>query len=578
MSDLSGRDLVEAINASIAAQTGGDHCQSVAHLMRVPGTINWPTPAKRARGRGETRATVLQADKGATVTLDQMASIFPPPPKDNSERPEVELGDYQLETADTLGLSAFSDIRDQIENPEGEDRSKGAFWLAYMMLRDGFEDGRVVGTLLNPANPVAAHCVEAERPMRAATRALSAAKRKHRKNGAGSDADRGPRSSAGGAGEGTPAPREPTEEGPFDLTDAADWEGKLTPKREWAIDQYLLPSTVNGLYGEGSVGKSLLAQQMCTALAVGTPLFGLPVQQGSSAYLTAEDDIEELQRRQGDICAAFGIKLSDLRGKLHLGSLIDLRDKALMRAAGRGNDQIVPTAMLRRLRATISGLGLKSVALDNIGHFFGGNEIARDEVVAFLGELNAVAREEGCAIILIGHPNKAGAAYSGSTAWQNQVRMQLVLNKPDRTNTPNLRELRREKANYGPPGEYIRVLWHHGAFVPEGDVPEDDPARVNAGNMAQNDIFFDCLDELTAQEVTTSGSSKAANYAPPLMAALPNAIRRGMILSDFVSTLERLKAAKMVEKGDLPWRTANRKAAQGLRRKVRGGGDDDAPM
>src|SRR5690606_10071285 len=127
MSDLSGRDLVEAINASIAAQTGGDHCHSLAHLMRVPFTDNYPTPAKRARGRDKTRATLLQADNGATVTLREMGVTFPPQPRSSSERPEVEAGDYQLETADTLGLSAFSDIRDQIERPQGSDRSSDAY-------------------------------------------------------------------------------------------------------------------------------------------------------------------------------------------------------------------------------------------------------------------------------------------------------------------------------------------------------------------------------------------------------------------------------------------------------------------
>jgi hypothetical protein len=141
-----------------------------------------------------------------------------------------------------------------------------------------------------------------------------------------------------------------------------------------------------------------------------------------------------------------------------------------------------------------------------------------------------------------------------------------------------MRELRREKANYGPPGEAIRVLWHHGAFVPEDQVPADDAQRVNAAMIRQSEIFFVCLDEVTAQERASSAAKTAGNYAPKLFATLPGTLKKGMKPEDFERVMNHLLTAGVIETGPLPWRTASRNAATGLRRKQGAGGGDDTPM
>ncbi len=504
----------------------------------------------------------------ARFSFEAMAEAYPPLAREDTGRARINPGEITLLTSDDLHLAPTSSLRNMIEREAGPDgdRSKHALRTVGDMVRAGYSDEAILGVMLNEANAVSGHIFAQADPERAARRAVE----RVRGDAAGS--------TAGDSGAGAKAQREGGEEVPFALTDAADWDGLPTPRREWLVALHILPATVNGLYGEGAVGKSLAAQQLCTSLAAGVSFLGLAVAQCNAAYLTAEDDIAELQIRQADICTALNIKHGDLRGRLHLGSLIDERDKALMRPAGRHSDRLLPTLALRRLRATITALQLRCVALDNIGHFFGGNEIAREDVVAFLGELNAIARELDCAIILIGHPNKAGAAYSGSTAWQNQVRMQLVLTRPDRDGDPNMRELRREKANYGPPGEAIRVLWHHGAFVLEDQVPADDAQRVNAAMLRQSEIFYACLDEVTAQERAASVSKNAGNYAPKLFATLPPVLKRGMKPEDFERVMNHLLAAGMLETGPLPWRTSSRNAATGLRRKQSVGGGDDTPM
>lgn len=49
----------EAMNKWLADQLGGDHCQNVDRIMRVPGTINWPNAKKKEAGRTPVMAYVL---------------------------------------------------------------------------------------------------------------------------------------------------------------------------------------------------------------------------------------------------------------------------------------------------------------------------------------------------------------------------------------------------------------------------------------------------------------------------------------------------------------------------------------
>ena len=51
---------VESVNRSIAQRfQGGDACHSIDHLMRLPGTVNYPNAKKRAAGRTPVLAKVI---------------------------------------------------------------------------------------------------------------------------------------------------------------------------------------------------------------------------------------------------------------------------------------------------------------------------------------------------------------------------------------------------------------------------------------------------------------------------------------------------------------------------------------
>jgi hypothetical protein len=51
---------LERANRQIRDQCGGDNCQNIDRVMRVPGTVNWPDPRKRERGRVPVVSTIMR--------------------------------------------------------------------------------------------------------------------------------------------------------------------------------------------------------------------------------------------------------------------------------------------------------------------------------------------------------------------------------------------------------------------------------------------------------------------------------------------------------------------------------------
>ena len=574
MSDQSGRFQIEAINAAIAGKFGGDNCQSVAHLMRVPGTYNYPTPAKRKRGRTVTKAKMLRADTGNTVSQAQMLSAFPPVEGRKADRPEVEVGEFKPETADTLGLSPFSDIRNLIEEPEGEDRSKDAYWLAHLMLREGFTEEQVIGVLMNPDNPVAAHCVENDSPMRAATRSLSAAKRKLAEKSARNDADGGSGSNPSDNAANASAQGNARAAAQFSLTAAGSLSGVAPGQREFIIAKLAPAGLVTLFTAPGGAGKSHTALYLATCAAMGTPAYGLKTSQAVSIYITCEDNEEENHRRLIGAINAANVSLEGIGERLYLASLVSMRHKGLVRIDERSN-RLSVLPLFEVIREHIANTGARFVVLDNVAHFFEGNENVRAHVAAFIGLLNALALELDAAIILIGHPNKAGDSYSGSTAFQNQVRSHFHLEVDG--DDPDVRLLKLAKANYARLEEPLRLRWHRGAFRLEAEVPASERSSV-ARNEREERLFLDCLNARNAAKQPVSMHPQAsASYAPTLFARMGEA--DGLTVEQLTGAMQRLLATGVIEQVELDYERPGSKGhkASGLKQ-MREVGVSDEPF
>ena len=298
----------------------------------------------------------------------------------------------------------------------------------------------------------------------------------------------------------------------IELIDPAAWAEQDTPERAWAATDYIPDLQTTLWTGKGSTGKSKAAQLLCTCAALGLPFLGVPTSQRVALYLTWEDDAAELHIRQKATCAAYGLNLETMAGRLYLQSLAGELETELATFDDAGRLKV--TRFYDRLLATVKAISARLVVIDNSAHVFIGNENDRHQVAAFVNLLNRLAREIGGAVILIGHPNKAGDSFSGSTAWENQVRSRLFMECPDSDTDPDVRVIRREKANYARNGEEVRFRWRAGTFVLESDLGPDLNAELAASAQAthDNEVFLACLRERNRQERPVS-KTPCPNYA-----------------------------------------------------------------
>ncbi len=356
-----------------------------------------------------------------------------------------------------------------------------------------------------------------------------------------------------------------------DLVNPAMLQGIEPPAREWVVDGWLPVGTVTSLYGGAGFGKTLLAQQLQTATAIGAPFLGLQTAQCRSLAFYCEDDPDELHRRQRGIC-------------LHYGTDMKALDAMRWQArAGKPNVMVTVKDGLMKfsefagfVSKAVKATGAKLLILDNIAQLFGGNENVRPEVTQFVNALSSIALEHDAAVLLLGHPGKAtDSQFSGSTAWDAAVRSRWLLDRPaveagdaGTSELADRRVLRKAKANYAGTGDEIPLRWVNGAFRVEGAGSVQkviDLADITAGINADDNAFLACLDELTEQGRGVSESANALNFAPKTMARMTAAA--GVSRKRLTAAMERLFHNGFIEVGVAGRRVSNRKPIRGIVRK-----------
>ena len=275
------------------------------------------------------------------------------------------------------------------------------------------------------------------------------------------------------------------------LLDPRQWREE-PPARRWIVEEWIPDGVVTGLYGDGGVGKTLVAQLLCTCVALGNPWLGLNVTPGRALGVFCEDSLEELQRRQWCINQHLGIaqsQLTDVRYLARLG-----HDNSLI--TFNGDDVGTATLFADQLHYLCEEVKPTLLVLDTIADLFPGNENDRSKVRQFVQViLGGIARRHGCAVLILGHPSVAGMAtgtgQSGSTAWNNTMRSRLYLTRPDGEDVdPNDRVLSRKKANYAARDAEVKLTWRRGVI----DVTTGDFAKMDAATWETIGAVFAEID------------------------------------------------------------------------------------
>src|SRR5271169_2864456 len=211
----------------------------------------------------------------------------------------------------------------------------------------------------------------------------------------------------------------------------ASLAGKPVQPREWIVHDWLPVGVVTGLYGDGGLGKSLIALQLQTSLATAKPWLGIPVEPVASLGVYCEDDDKELHRRQSDINFDYGVDYGDLTNAHWMPRLGE--DNLLMVFAKNGKGELTP--FYNEILTAALDLRARQVILDTAADTFGGNENDRNHVRQYLSKAcGSIAKKINGSVLVCAHPSRSGLASGegdgGSTGWSNSFRSRAFLRAP----------------------------------------------------------------------------------------------------------------------------------------------------
>jgi hypothetical protein len=347
-----------------------------------------------------------------------------------------------------------------------------------------------------------------------------------------------------------PAPPEPeaeeadSETKPLAIIDPTSLAGVPVPDRRWIVDDWLGYGYVTALYGNGGIGKTLLAQMLMTSTATGLPWLGRRVERCRSLALFCEDDPDELHRRQDRINRALGCGFSDLGSMRWISG--SGADNAFCGFDQRGSMTIFPR--FYEIERAALAHGARLIVLDNAADLYGGNENDRGQVRRFVNLLAGLGLRCEAAVLLLAHPSRAGLASGaidgGSTAWHNSVRARWTL-APEAAEDGAPSDgliLSRPKANYAPATDSaMRLRWADGVLA-----PADAPASGgHVSRAACEQVFMTLLARCESAGLMLSESRNAANFAPRIMAKRPD--RNGYGKKEFETAMHALIAARVLE-------------------------------
>ena len=174
---------IKARNVALADQLGGDDCENLDRVMRLPFTVNRPNAKKIKSGRVPVLADIVTDLRGLVVyALEQ----FVPAAVSNEMTTTLTKSSgtaYETigspDIAETVDLSKLDDnLRSIIEKgpPESysKSRSEAVYMVACDLRRFGWSDGEILGVLTDPMNAIADHIFDQKQrePVEQASRVI----------------------------------------------------------------------------------------------------------------------------------------------------------------------------------------------------------------------------------------------------------------------------------------------------------------------------------------------------------------------------------------------------------------------
>lgn len=336
------------------------------------------------------------------------------------------------------------------------------------------------------------------------------------------------------------------------------------PARRWALKGWIGYGHTTLLVGSGGIGKTLIAQQIGSALALGVPQFIDEIERPLRVLMWAcEDDHDELWRRQVCIARHFGSSLAAYAQNFMLVPRHGM-DNALV-STEYGKIQF--TGLERHLSEQAADHRAEVVILDNVAQLYGAGENDRHAVTAFLNKLSGILGHR--ALLLLAHPSRsAGSEFSGSGAWENVVRTRLYLGHklPDDKDAAasgdaadETRYLSRRKANYSS-RDWRRFTYRDGVLVPEDAAMQGGIVSEIRARQAER-IVLDGLKKLAGMGLIGREGQKSDGYLPRLLVEYK--LAEGRTKPELATAMRELMTSGRIVKATLG-RNAKREPIVGL--------------
>jgi Mesyanzhinovviridae DNA primase len=177
------RDYLKSLNIALADQLGGDDCENLDRVMRLPFTVNRPNAKKTKAGRVPVLADIVTDLRGPVVYA--LEEFVPAAVSNEMITTLTKSSGTAFQTIgspdipETVDLSTLDEgIRSIIENgpPTGyaKSRSEAVYNCACDLRRIGWSDGDILFVLTNETNGIADHIFDQKQrePLEQASRVI----------------------------------------------------------------------------------------------------------------------------------------------------------------------------------------------------------------------------------------------------------------------------------------------------------------------------------------------------------------------------------------------------------------------
>jgi RecA-family ATPase len=296
---------------------------------------------------------------------------------------------------------------------------------------------------------------------------------------------------------------------------------------EWIAQDWIVEGALNGMFGDGGIGKDLTLMQLAFAMGYEKKWLGMDVKPGRVLYINVEDPAKPVLRwRQEKIKEYLSIDLDDERpDRLRI---VPMLGKPTILATFNSKTGLVePTLLFESFRRLIKAYQPALTIVGNRVNIFSVNQNDDAQARQCLGLLNSLITDFGTTVIMPSHVSQRGMqagadGTSGSVQWNNGVRQRLVLRRPDKDGDEiedkHTRIMEVKKANWGPTGLSMDLSWQNGLILPDftvvgGNSNEEKAERAKKEKQDAEDEFLRMLIKSETMKYNLSAHPASRNNA-----------------------------------------------------------------